>query len=79
MLAAMGPFPPITPIQPIKLTPLQGPSSTHSALETFQKILTAVNVTVLLCFFFFLMGIEVERNFSIICSDQLLTFRITFM
>lgn len=29
--------------------------------------------------FFFLMGIEVERNFSIICSDQLLTFRITFI
>lgn len=29
--------------------------------------------------FFFLMGIEVERNFSIICPDQLLTFRITFM
>lgn len=74
----MDRFPPITPTQPLKLTPLQGPSSAHLAFETFQKILTALNVTDLLCFFF-LMGTEVERNFSIICSDQLLTFRITFM
>lgn len=78
MWTVMYRFPPITPIQPLKLTPLQGPSSTHLAFETFQKFLTALNVTDLLCFFF-LMAIEVERNFSIICPDQLLTFRITFM
>ena len=75
----MDRFPPITPTQPLKLTPLQGPSSAHLAFETFQKILIALNVTGLLCFFFFLMGIEVKRNFSTICTDQLLTFRITFM
>lgn len=53
MLVAMDLFPPITPIQPIELTPLQGPSSTHLACDTFKKILTALNVTVLLCFFCF--------------------------